>query len=170
MRRERERSTARRRGSSKPPTSSVTHSPHSSVPPEGGTCLPTAVTLLLAGWLLRFVDEPRQNLQPRQTRHLSPHPQAPNKTCTWKVQEDSCKATWNREFINPWREAGPPNHHDDKVDSDQWVVNKELSRPAPEGQPQRTATDRPLGGLQRLRSTKFMGVLRPNWYHTRRSS
>ena len=27
----------------------------------------------------------------------------------------------------PWREAGPPHHHDDKVDSDQWVVNKELS-------------------------------------------
>ena len=23
----------------------------------------------------------------------------------------------------PWREAGPPNHHDAKVDSDQWVVN-----------------------------------------------
>jgi len=27
----------------------------------------------------------------------------------------------------PWREAGPPNHHDDKEDSDQWVVNKQLS-------------------------------------------
>jgi len=24
-----------------------------------------------------------------------------------------------REFNPPWREAGPPNHHDDKVDSDQ---------------------------------------------------
>ena len=33
-------------------------------------------------------------------------------------------ATWKREFKLPWREAGPPNHHDDKVDS---VVNKELS-------------------------------------------
>jgi len=31
----------------------------------------------------------------------------------------SCKATWKREFKLPWREAGPPNHHDDKVDSDQ---------------------------------------------------
>ena len=30
-----------------------------------------------------------------------------------------CKATWKREFKLPWREAGPPNHHDDKVDSDQ---------------------------------------------------
>jgi len=29
-----------------------------------------------------------------------------------------------RGFKLPWREAGPPNHHDDKVDSDQWVVNK----------------------------------------------
>ena len=27
--------------------------------------------------------------------------------------------TWKREFKLPWREAGPPNHHDDKVDSDQ---------------------------------------------------
>jgi len=26
----------------------------------------------------------------------------------------------------PWREAGPPNHHNDEVDSDQYVVNKEL--------------------------------------------
>jgi len=34
---------------------------------------------------------------------------------------------WKREFKPPWREAGPPNHHDDKVDSDQYVVNKELS-------------------------------------------
>ena len=25
-----------------------------------------------------------------------------------------------------WREAGPPNHHDDHVDSDKEVVNKEV--------------------------------------------
>jgi len=30
-----------------------------------------------------------------------------------------CKATWKREFKLPWREAGPPNHHDDKVVPDQ---------------------------------------------------
>ena len=30
-----------------------------------------------------------------------------------------CKATWKREFKLPWREAGPPNHHDVEVDSDQ---------------------------------------------------
>ena len=35
------------------------------------------------------------------------------------LQEGRCKATWKREFNFPWREAGPPNHHDDKVDSDQ---------------------------------------------------
>ena len=29
------------------------------------------------------------------------------------------KATWKKEFKLPWREAGPPNHLDDKVDSDQ---------------------------------------------------
>ena len=27
--------------------------------------------------------------------------------------------TWKTEFKLPWREDGPPNHHDDKVDSDQ---------------------------------------------------
>ena len=31
-------------------------------------------------------------------------------------QEGRCKATWKREFKLPWREAGPPQHHDDKVD------------------------------------------------------
>jgi len=33
--------------------------------------------------------------------------------------ERQAKATWKREFKLPWREAGPPHHHDDKVDSDQ---------------------------------------------------
>ena len=28
-------------------------------------------------------------------------------------------ASSKREFKLPWREAGPPNHHDDKVDSDE---------------------------------------------------
>ena len=31
------------------------------------------------------------------------------------------------ELKLPWREAGPPNHLNDKVDSDQYVVNEELS-------------------------------------------
>ena len=34
-------------------------------------------------------------------------------------QEGGCKATWKREFELRWREAGPPNHHDVQVDSDQ---------------------------------------------------
>jgi len=29
-----------------------------------------------------------------------------------------CKASWKRGFKLPWREAGPPSHHDKKVDSD----------------------------------------------------
>ena len=33
--------------------------------------------------------------------------------------ESRCKATWERKFKFPWRKAGPPNHHDDEVDSDQ---------------------------------------------------
>ena len=41
------------------------------------------------------------------------------------------KATWQRDFKLPWREAGPPTHHDDDVDSDKQFVNKELfSAPA----------------------------------------
>ena len=32
-----------------------------------------------------------------------------------------------RQAVLPWREAGLPNHLDDKVDSDQWVINKGLS-------------------------------------------
>ena len=30
-----------------------------------------------------------------------------------------CKPTWKRKSKLPWREAGPPNHLDDQVDSDQ---------------------------------------------------
>ena len=37
------------------------------------------------------------------------------KTC----QEGRYKATWKREFKFPWHKASPPNHLDDKVDSDQ---------------------------------------------------
>ena len=29
-----------------------------------------------------------------------------------------CKATWKRGFKLPWREAGPPNHHDDTREAD----------------------------------------------------
>ena len=29
---------------------------------------------------------------------------------------------------HPWRETGPPHHHDDKVDSDQEVVNNSLGQ------------------------------------------
>ena len=35
----------------------------------------------------------------------------------------------SRAFTPPWREAGQLNHHDDIVDLDQEVVNKELSLP-----------------------------------------
>jgi len=34
-------------------------------------------------------------------------------------KEGRCKAAWKKEFKLPWREAGPPNHPDDKVDSDE---------------------------------------------------
>ena len=36
-----------------------------------------------------------------------------------RIPESRCKATWRRELKLQWREAGPPKHHDDEVDSDQ---------------------------------------------------
>ena len=35
------------------------------------------------------------------------------------TQEGRYKATWKMKFTLTWREAGPPNHLDNKVDSDQ---------------------------------------------------
>jgi hypothetical protein len=35
------------------------------------------------------------------------------------AEDGGYKATWRRQFKLPWREAGPPNHLDDKVDVDQ---------------------------------------------------
>ena len=47
--------------------------------------------------------------------------------CVVRMSIHRCKATWRMEFKLPWREAGQPNHYEDKVDSDQWVVSEELS-------------------------------------------
>ena len=41
-----------------------------------------------------------------------------------RALKDTCKDTWKRKFKLPWREASPLNHQDDKVDSDQLVVNE----------------------------------------------
>ena len=49
--------------------------------------------------------------------------------------EGRYKATWKREFKLPWREAGPPNHHDDEVDPDQKLVNKAFSLWVEAGRP-----------------------------------
>ena len=45
--------------------------------------------------------------------------QKPGAPYTINLYKGRCKATWTREFKLPWHEAGPPNHHDDPVDSDQ---------------------------------------------------
>ena len=42
-------------------------------------------------------------------------------------REGRYKSTCKSEFKVSWREASPPNHHADKVVSDQWVVSKEFS-------------------------------------------
>ena len=58
---------------------------------------------------------------------FSPHSAAVPRSPNWdRLQEGRWKATWKREFNLLLREAGPPNHHDDKEDSDQQVVNEEL--------------------------------------------
>jgi len=46
-----------------------------------------------------------------------------------EAQEGRCKATWKREFKLPWREAGPPNHHDDKVDRRRSMNSALVGRP-----------------------------------------
>ena len=46
-------------------------------------------------------------------------PSAPSTLHPAEYWEGRCKATWKRKFKLSWREAGPPNHHDDEVDSDQ---------------------------------------------------
>ena len=43
----------------------------------------------------------------------------PSYSTEWIGQEGRCEATCKREFKLPWREAGPPNHYDDEVDSNQ---------------------------------------------------
>ena len=45
---------------------------------------------------------------------------SPLKTfCAQEAHLCTRKATWKRDHKLPWREAGPPNHSDDEVDSDQ---------------------------------------------------
>jgi len=43
----------------------------------------------------------------------------PNSTIQLAHRVGRCQATWKRQFELPRREAGPPNHHDEKADSDQ---------------------------------------------------
>ena len=56
-----------------------------------------------------------------------------------------------RAFKLPWREAGPPNHHDDKVVSDQEVVDKELSLSLEFGVP----LSRKLGTYKTVRTSTW---------------
>jgi len=67
-----------------------------------------------AGSYLRLIDSCITHLKA----------QGPSRTCNESKEEEvshpmrSYFVHWKREFKLPWREAGPPNHHDDKVDSD----------------------------------------------------
>ena len=62
----------------------------------------------------------------------------PYNTLVWKtirffpIHSLTSRAFWKRQLQLPWREAGPPTRHDDKVDLDQEVVNNEVSL-SPEG-------------------------------------
>ena len=47
-------------------------------------------------------------------------PTRPSPSFARNLREGRCQATWKRDFKRLWRrEAGPPNQHDDEVDSDQ---------------------------------------------------
>jgi len=56
---------------------------------------------------------------PRKLAQTTPSAIATAASICSRGQDGRCKATWKREYKLPWREAGPPNHHDDNVDSDQ---------------------------------------------------
>ena len=45
--------------------------------------------------------------------------EAPKDRLPGTAWEGRYKTSGKREFKIPWREAGPPNHLDDKLDSDQ---------------------------------------------------
>ena len=61
----------------------------------------------------------------RRNRRSSERPTGSVDVLGWLT--NSPVATWQKKFQFPWREAGPPAHHEDTVDSDQCVVNQELS-------------------------------------------
>ena len=70
-------------------------------------------TVWSLGGTLAFSESGRGN--PQGSFRISPETD-----CGYlPAEEGRCKATWKREFKLPWREAGPPIHHDDKVVSDQ---------------------------------------------------
>ena len=47
------------------------------------------------------------------------NPSLPTEGAMAYVSEGGCKDTWKKEFKLPWREAGPPDHHECKADSGQ---------------------------------------------------
>jgi len=73
--------------------------------------------VIMAG--LDVLGHPPQGVSPLNPKSL--HLNTPRNQNLAYIRQSGPKfvATWNREFKLPWREAGPPNHHDDKVDSDQ---------------------------------------------------
>ena len=98
-------------------------------PPRYARCRhhPREAQIPTLGSFPRYVSE-RPSVSPRIHREVM---QASGPGDADRAQQDTrqlpevgpwegrCKATWKREFKPPWREAGPPNHHDDKEDSDQ---------------------------------------------------
>ena len=103
------------------PTPSTLHpTPHALHPTpytEAGTWAFKCVVCNSSCWACSFISPCASLITPSRLLSFI------SATC----EDGRCKTTWEREFKLPWREAGPPNHHKDKVDSDQQVVNKELS-------------------------------------------
>ena len=100
------------------------------------------VSHLLGGGDLASVRT-RKKMRPQHTALVSAECRVREVVCVWvsgesfvggcavygsEVEEGRCKATWKREFELPWCEAGPPNHHDDEVNSDPRLsINNSLS-------------------------------------------
>jgi len=65
--------------------------------------------------------------------NAKPAPQIADSSILSFRQGGRCTARRKRDFKPPWCEAGPLHYHDDKVNSDQWVVNREPSLPRVSG-------------------------------------
>ena len=88
--------------------------------PDDSAELASCLVRLLDPCLSEFVSAQSMSLkyEPASAHFCKVAGALPRTTAGPLLEEGRCKATWKREFKLAWREAGPRNHYDDKVDSD----------------------------------------------------